>query len=193
VLESTTYPGTTEELLAPILERGSGLERGQYALGYSPERIDPGNAKYNLVNTPKVTSGIDAGSLAAVDGFFAALVDRTVPVGSAAEAELVKLLALDGVGKGGGARGEEAEATAALTATEAGVIDRPKATDKGAARKIAFPNERGGLAVEVEAIEEARRRAAIGEVVYRAGTGRKREAAGLTVCFGVRFDREKEA
>jgi UDP-N-acetyl-D-glucosamine dehydrogenase len=92
VLESTTYPGTTEELLAPILERGSGLERGQYALGYSPERIDPGNAKYNLVNTPKVTSGIDAGSLAAVDGFFAALVDRTVPVGSASEAELVKLL-----------------------------------------------------------------------------------------------------
>jgi UDP-N-acetyl-D-glucosamine dehydrogenase len=92
ILESTTYPGTTEELLAPILEAGSGLRRGQYALGYSPERIDPGNAAYGLVNTPKVTSGVDAGSLAAVDGFFAALVERTVPVGSPAEAELVKLL-----------------------------------------------------------------------------------------------------
>jgi nucleotide sugar dehydrogenase len=92
ILESTTYPGTTEELLAPILEAGSGLRRGQYAIGYSPERIDPGNATYGLVNTPKVTSGVDAASLAAVDGFFAALVERTVPVGSPAEAELVKLL-----------------------------------------------------------------------------------------------------
>lgn len=92
ILESTTYPGTTTELLAPILEEGSGLAKGDYAIGYSPERIDPGNATYNLVNTPKVTSGADEASLAAVDGFFAALVDRTVPVGSPAEAELVKLL-----------------------------------------------------------------------------------------------------
>lgn len=92
VLESTTYPGTTEELLAQILESGSGLSRGEYSLGYSPERIDPGNAKFNLVNTPKVTSGVDEVSLAAVDGFFSALVDQTVPVGSPAEAELVKLL-----------------------------------------------------------------------------------------------------
>ncbi|MFN6118339.1 MAG: nucleotide sugar dehydrogenase, partial [Actinomycetes bacterium] len=92
ILESTTYPGTTTELLAPILEEGSGLARGDYAIGYSPERIDPGNPTWNLVNTPKVTSGADEGSLAAVDGFFAALVDTTVPVGSPAEAELVKLL-----------------------------------------------------------------------------------------------------
>ncbi len=92
ILESTTYPGTTSELLAPILEQVSGLARGEYFLGYSPERIDPGNATYNLVNTPKVTSGIDEPSLTAVDGFFAALVDTTVPVGSPAEAELVKLL-----------------------------------------------------------------------------------------------------
>lgn len=92
ILESTTYPGTTSELLAPILEQTSGLQRGDYFLGYSPERIDPGNATYNLVNTPKVTSGIDSLSLRAVDGFFATLVDTTVPVGSPAEAELVKLL-----------------------------------------------------------------------------------------------------
>lgn len=92
ILESTTYPGTTTELLAPVLEAGSGLVSGEYGLGYSPERIDPGNATYTFVNTPKVTSGVDDASLAAVDGFFAALVDRTVPVGSPAEAELVKLL-----------------------------------------------------------------------------------------------------
>ena len=92
ILESTTYPGTTSELLAPVLEAGSGLQAGQYALGYSPERIDPGNPKFGLVNTPKVVSGVDEASLAAVDAFFRTLVDRTVPVGSPAEAELVKLL-----------------------------------------------------------------------------------------------------
>jgi UDP-N-acetyl-D-glucosamine dehydrogenase len=92
ILESTTYPGTTSELLAPILEEASGLARGEYALGYSPERIDPGNETHTFVNTPKVTSGVDAASLEVVDAFFAALVDTTVPVGSPAEAELVKLL-----------------------------------------------------------------------------------------------------
>src|ERR687891_248524 len=63
VLESTTYPGTTEELVAPILERGSGLAAGiDFHLGYSPERIDPGNRTHTLVTTPKVVSGIDAAS-----------------------------------------------------------------------------------------------------------------------------------
>jgi len=92
VLESTTYPGTTTDFLAPILAEASGLPLGEFRLGYSPERIDPGNPVYGLVNTPKVVSGIDAGSLAVVDAFFSALVDRTVPVASCAEAELVKLL-----------------------------------------------------------------------------------------------------
>ena len=92
ILESTTYPGTTAELLAPLLAQGSGLDVGSFFCGYSPERIDPGNARYGLQNTPKVVSGIDADSLTAVDAFFSALVDTTVPVGSAAEAELVKLL-----------------------------------------------------------------------------------------------------
>jgi nucleotide sugar dehydrogenase len=92
ILESTTYPGTTTELLLPILVKGSGLAPEQFFCGYSPERIDPGNPTWNLVNTPKVTSGVDEPSLAVVDAFFAALVDRTVPVATTAEAEMTKLL-----------------------------------------------------------------------------------------------------
>jgi UDP-N-acetyl-D-glucosamine dehydrogenase len=93
VLESTTYPGTTEELVGPILEEGSGLAAGaDFHLGYSPERIDPGNPTWNVVNTPKVVSGIDAASLAAVTAFYATIVDRTVPVSTPKEAELTKLL-----------------------------------------------------------------------------------------------------
>ncbi len=93
VLESTTYPGTTEELVKPILEEMSGLIAGpDFHLGYSPERIDPGNPTWGFVNTPKVVSGIDEASLAAVDGFYASLVDRTVSVAGPKEAELVKLL-----------------------------------------------------------------------------------------------------
>ena len=92
ILESTTYPGTTEEFLAPILERESGLSRSQFLLGYSPERIDPGNPNYSFENTPKVVSGDRPESLAVVDAFFSTLVNRTVPVANCAEAELVKLL-----------------------------------------------------------------------------------------------------
>ena len=93
VLESTTYPGTTEELVAPLLEAGSGLTVGQdFHLGYSPERIDPGNAEWNVVNTPKVVSGIDGPSLEAVQGFYESVVDRTVAVSGLKEAELTKLL-----------------------------------------------------------------------------------------------------
>ena len=92
VLESTTYPGTTNELVRPILER-SGLVAGRdFFLGYSPERIDPGNPSWGLVNTPKVVSGVDEPSLRCVEAFYEALVDKVVPVGSTAEAELVKLL-----------------------------------------------------------------------------------------------------
>jgi nucleotide sugar dehydrogenase len=93
VLESTTYPGTTEELLVPILEAGSGLKAGvDFHVGYSPERIDPGNPVWGFTNTPKVVSGVNAESLAAVTAFYGALVDRTVPVKSCKEAELTKLL-----------------------------------------------------------------------------------------------------
>ncbi|MGH3851537.1 MAG: nucleotide sugar dehydrogenase, partial [Pseudonocardiaceae bacterium] len=93
VLESTTYPGTTEELVAPILEDGSGLVAGvDFHLGYSPERIDPGNPEFNLVNTPKVVSGINPISLEAVAGFYDSIVTTTVRVSGTREAELVKLL-----------------------------------------------------------------------------------------------------
>ncbi|HEY3481277.1 MAG TPA: nucleotide sugar dehydrogenase [Streptomyces sp.] len=93
VLESTTYPGTTQELFAPILEDGSGLTAGaDFHLGYSPERIDPGNPVWGFQQTPKVVSGVDAASLKAVQGFYDQLVDTTVPVGSPKEAELAKLL-----------------------------------------------------------------------------------------------------
>jgi UDP-N-acetyl-D-glucosamine dehydrogenase len=93
ILESTTYPGTTEDLVAGILEEGSGLVAGQdFHLGYSPERIDPGNATWHFANTPKVVSGIDADSLQAVQAFFDRLVDCTVPVSGTREAELTKLL-----------------------------------------------------------------------------------------------------
>jgi UDP-N-acetyl-D-glucosamine dehydrogenase len=93
ILESTTYPGTTEELVAPLLEEVSGLAAGaDFHLGYSPERIDPGNPTWGLGNTPKVVSGIDDASLAAVQGFYDRIVDRTVAVSGCKEAELTKLL-----------------------------------------------------------------------------------------------------
>ena len=93
VLESTTYPGTTTELVAPILEQGSGLTPGaDFHLGYSPERIDPGNTTWRFTNTPKVVSGIDQASLAAIDAFYASLVEKTIPVSGVAEAEMAKLL-----------------------------------------------------------------------------------------------------
>jgi UDP-N-acetyl-D-glucosamine dehydrogenase len=93
VLESTTYPGTTESLLVPILSEGSGLTAGRdFSVGYSPERIDPGNKQWTLQTTPKVVSGIDEKSLARVDDFYRTIVDRTVPVSSPKSAELAKLL-----------------------------------------------------------------------------------------------------
>jgi UDP-N-acetyl-D-glucosamine dehydrogenase len=95
VLESTTYPGTTEELVRPILEAGSPaqLMAGRdFKLGYSPERIDPGNPQYGLNNTPKIVSGIDEASLLATQAFFDAFVTKTVPVSSCATAELAKLV-----------------------------------------------------------------------------------------------------
>jgi len=93
VLESTTYPGTTEELLAGTLREGSGLVPGEdFFVGYSPERIDPGNRSFSLAQIPKVVSGVPPSSLAAVESFYASIVERTVPVSSPRVAELAKLL-----------------------------------------------------------------------------------------------------
>jgi UDP-N-acetyl-D-glucosamine dehydrogenase len=93
ILESTTYPGTTEELLAPILEAGSGLTAGgDFHLGYSPERIDPGNPTWTLLNTPKVVSGVTPPSLDAVRAFYDCIVEETVPVSGTRVAEMTKLL-----------------------------------------------------------------------------------------------------
>jgi UDP-N-acetyl-D-glucosamine dehydrogenase len=93
VLESTTYPGTTEEVVGPLLEEGSGLVAGaDFHLGFSPERIDPGNATWDIVTTPKIVSGIDEVSLKVVREFYDTVVDTTVPVASPREAELAKLI-----------------------------------------------------------------------------------------------------
>lgn len=93
VLESTTYPGTTEELLVPILESGSNLVAGKdFHVGYSPERIDPGNREWNLLNTPKITSGINEISASAVAALYSGFGITVVGVSGTREAELTKLL-----------------------------------------------------------------------------------------------------
>ncbi|MEV6867978.1 nucleotide sugar dehydrogenase [Streptosporangium subroseum] len=93
ILESTTYPGTTEEYLQPLLEEGSGLQAPEdFFLGYSPERIDPGNSRWRLENTPKVVSGLDDDSLKRIQAFYGRIVQEVVPVSSLQVAELCKLL-----------------------------------------------------------------------------------------------------
>jgi UDP-N-acetyl-D-glucosamine dehydrogenase len=83
ILESTTYPGTTEDVLQPLLEAGSGLTAGRdFGLAYSPERVDPGNATWPLAATPKVVAGIDAAALAAALDFYRKLVADVIPVSS---------------------------------------------------------------------------------------------------------------
>lgn len=93
VLESTTYPGTTQELLLPILEEVSGLKGGvDFLAGFSPERIAPGNSKWSFEGTPKLVSGIDAASLDVIKGFYGSIFQTTVPVSSPKVAELAKLI-----------------------------------------------------------------------------------------------------
>ena len=91
VLESTTYPGTTEDVLRPILER-SGLKAGvDFFIGYSPEREDPGNPSFNTSSIPKVVSGLGSRALELATAFYGRLVGTTVPVSSVKTAEVVKL------------------------------------------------------------------------------------------------------
>jgi UDP-N-acetyl-D-glucosamine dehydrogenase len=92
VLESTTYPGTTEEVVRPMLERG-GLRAGQdFFLAFSPERVDPANSEWHTGNTPKVVGGTDAVSTEVACALYEEIVARTVPVSSTGVAEMVKLL-----------------------------------------------------------------------------------------------------
>ena len=93
ILESTTYPGTTIEVLIPVIEEISHLKAGvDFYAGYSPERIDPGNEKWNFKNTPKVISGINDESLAKIKTFYEKIIDQVVTVSGTKEAEMVKLL-----------------------------------------------------------------------------------------------------
>ncbi len=92
VLESTTYPGTTEEVLQPALESGGAVCGKEFLLAYSPEREDPGNAVFSTGKIPKVIGGCDAEALDAADALYSEIVISTVRVSSARSAEAVKLL-----------------------------------------------------------------------------------------------------
>jgi len=92
ILESTTYPGTTRELMLPALE-GTGLKVGEdFFLAFSPERVDPGNAKWNTRNTPKVVGGITPTCLQVAAALYQPAIEQLVPVSSTEAAELVKIL-----------------------------------------------------------------------------------------------------
>lgn len=92
VLESTTYPGTTEELILPKLEE-AGLKAGEdFFLAFSPERVDPGNPIYNTRNTPKVIGGVTPQCLEVASQLYQNFIERVVPVSSCRAAEMVKLL-----------------------------------------------------------------------------------------------------
>jgi len=93
ILESTTYPGTTLEIVKPILEKNSNLVAGEdFLLGYSPERIDPGNKEWTFKNTPKIVSGINDKSLKKISEFYNSIIDEVVEVSGTREAEMVKLI-----------------------------------------------------------------------------------------------------
>lgn len=94
VLESTTYPGTTEELLLPILEEGSGLKCGEdFYLGFSPERVDPGNLTYKTSNTPKVVGAVGEDAAEVISMVYSAILDSDVhTVSCPAVAEMEKIL-----------------------------------------------------------------------------------------------------
>ncbi len=92
ILESTTYPGTTEELVLPILEDG-GMRAGKdFYLAFSPERIDPGNKRYSIKNVPKVVGGITQQCTELACSLYSQIIETIVPVSSTKVAEMVKLL-----------------------------------------------------------------------------------------------------
>jgi UDP-N-acetyl-D-glucosamine dehydrogenase len=93
VLESTTYPGTTREILTPLLEKGSGLRAGSdFHVAFSPERVDPGNREFTTKTTPKIVGGIDGPSAEAAAALYRKAVDDVLVVSTPEAAELTKLL-----------------------------------------------------------------------------------------------------
>src|SRR3954447_20513903 len=91
ILQSTTYPGTTEDVLRPILEERGGQVGQDFFLGYAPERVDPGNKTWNLRNTPKIVSGVTPECARRTESVYSTVVDTLVPVSSTTVAETVKL------------------------------------------------------------------------------------------------------
>jgi len=92
ILESTTYPGTTEDLVAPLLELG-GLVRGRdFLLAFSPERIDPGNPQYSFADIPKIVGGTTPAATKAAEALYSQVVPKVVTVKSPREAEMAKLI-----------------------------------------------------------------------------------------------------
>jgi nucleotide sugar dehydrogenase len=92
ILESTTYPGTTEQIVRPILET-RGLRAGSdFLLAYSPERIDPGNSEFGMRNTPRIVGGLSPEATGVAGLFYEQIVDKVIAVSSAQSAELAKLL-----------------------------------------------------------------------------------------------------
>lgn len=92
VLESTTYPGTTTEVLKPILEESGLMAGNDFALAFSPEREDPGNPNFSTSSIPKVVGGVDGMSLKIASAFYSLAIERVVPVSSTETAEMTKLL-----------------------------------------------------------------------------------------------------
>jgi len=91
VLQSTTYPGTTQELVLPILERDGRQVGHDFFLGYAPERVDPGNVHFDVHNTPKLVAGITDECRARVEAIYGTIVDTVVPLSSPMVAEMAKL------------------------------------------------------------------------------------------------------
>jgi len=90
-LESTTFPGTTEEVMRPILERSGLRAEEDFFLAYSPERVDPGNKRWKTNNTAKVVGGVGPNSLRVAEAFYGRIIEEVVPVSSARVAEMVKV------------------------------------------------------------------------------------------------------
>ena len=92
VLQSTTYPGTTRDVVVPILEEGSGYEVGRdFFVGYAPERVDPGNRRWNLRNTPKLVAGMTQECRDRTEALYRTIVDDVVPLRDTVVAETAKL------------------------------------------------------------------------------------------------------